>query len=857
MNRDYPILIFPSPTEPVDRSTLGGGNSKLSTPSIKKNAQRITPKLKELVKVIEERQMSIRQGAEGVNPEDVLVLETAGRIDEFYKAIQKIEGFEWLLEEDFDGIADEDFYVSDQEERPTDKALASRLYLVSTNTTSLKKLVTLYNSYVANNDMVFDLGYAGFKNVFKQLRDIRFWDYQDRLDGTNFLEEWLNNNEAFSEVSIKFQIELWYRSDPERRAEAQATVEKLVQTSGGRVISSCTIAEIRYHALLVEVPIGALRLIVNDLEDGSLIKCRDIMYFKPLPQAIRDQVEESDLMTVEEDGEQSLPNGDPVVALFDGYPLVHHRLLNGRLRIDDPDDVDGKYQANQRKHGTEMASLIIHGDLSRHEEPIDSPLYVRPIMAPDENGGELVPEDRLAVDLIHSAVKRMFEGEDGSTPTAPSVKIINFSIGDPVRVFHHLMSPMARLLDWLSYKYNVLFIISAGNGSQRFPIGCSLTEFKAKGQEAISRFVTRELLSRRIENRILSPAESINNLTVGSIHRDATGLQTLDSRVNPYDCLHPAIYSPFGGGMKNAVKPDLVYDGGRQLLEEILTDRSSLTPSCYKIKPGIQAAFPDSTLDKKVFERGTSCSTALISRHAYHCFKTMHELLESYNLPETHIHLLVKALTVHGCSWTQVGDNIKRFLSGTSDKKEVNAVIRQWIGYGYPEFEKSLFCNKQRVTVVGFSELKCGKAHVYNLPLPTSLQGRKIRRRLTVTLAWMSPIVPQNQKYRKARLWFETTDNSEIADNRMDITQYQAVRRGTLQHEVFEEERRYPYGEDDTLGIKINCAEDACSFEEPIKYAIAVSLEFGEGVQLELFDNIYEDIREKLRPRIPIITEIL
>lgn len=452
MNRDYPILIFPSPTEPVDRSTLGGGGDKLRTPSIKKNAQRLTPKLNELVKAIEERQLSIRRGADGVNPEDVLVLETAGRIDDFYKAIQKVEGFEWLLEEDFDGIADEDFYVPDKEEKPTNKALASRLYLVSTNTTSLKKLVTLYNSYAANNDMAFDPGYAGFKNVFKQLRDIRFWDYQDRLDGTNFLEEWLKDNEAFPEVNIKFQIELWYRGDPKRRAEAQATVEKLVQTSGGRVVSSCSIAEIRYHALLVEVPRGALRLIVNDLEDGSLIKCRDIMYFKPLPQAIRDQVDVSDLMTIEENSETPLPNGDPVVALFDGYPLAHHRLLNGRLRIDDPDNVDGKYLVAQRKHGTEMASLIIHGDLSRHEEPIDSPLYVRPIMSPDENDGELVSEDRLAVDLIHSAVKRMFEGEDGSTPTAPSVKIINLSIGDPVRVFHHMMSPMARLLDWLSYK---------------------------------------------------------------------------------------------------------------------------------------------------------------------------------------------------------------------------------------------------------------------------------------------------------------------------------------------------------------------------------------------------------------------
>lgn len=856
MNRDYPILIFPSPTEPVDRSSMGGGNSKLCTPPIIKTAQRLAPKLNELVKAMEDRRMSIRQGAEGVNPEDVLVLETAGRIDDFYKAVQKVEGFEWLIEEDFDGKADEDFYIPDKEENPTNKALASRLYLVSTNTASLKTLLTLYNNYVDNTNMAFESGYAGFKYVFNQLRDIRFWDYRDRLDGTNFLEEWLKDNEAFPDISIKFQIELWYRSDATRRAEAQSSVENLVQTSGGHVLSSCTIAEIRYHALLVEVPRGALRSIINNLEDGSLIKCRDIMYFKPQPQAIPSQFEVSELMTVEEDGEIPLPNGNPVIALFDGYPLAHHKLLEGRLTIDDPDGVDEKYMVEQRKHGTEMASLIIHGDLSRREDPIDSPLYVRPIMTPDSRGEETVSEERLAVDLIHCAVKRMFEGEGGGAPTAPSVKIINFSIGDPVRMFHHVMSPMARLLDWLSYKYNVLFIISAGNGSQQFSPGCSLPEFKNKGQNAISEFVTKELLKKRLENRLLSPAESINNLTVGSIHNDATGLQGLDNRANPYDCLHPAIYSPFGGGMRNAVKPDLVFDGGRQLLEENLIDIGRLSPSQYKRRPGIEVAFPDSTLDKKVFERGTSFSTALISRHAYHCFKTLHELLGIYNLPETHIHLLVKALTVHGCSWGQLGENIKRFLPNTSDKKEANTVIRQWIGYGYPEFEKSLLCNKQRVTVVGFSELMCGKAHVYKLPLPASLQGRKVKRRLTVTLAWMSPIAPQNQKYRKARMWFETTDHSEIANSRTDITQYQAVRRGTLQHEVFEDEKRYPYGEDDSLGIKVNCADDAGNVEVPIKYAIAVTLEYGEGEQIGLFDDIYEEIREKLRPRIPIITEI-
>ena len=49
----------------------------------------------------------------------------------------------------------------------------------------------------------------------------------------------------------------------------------------------------------------------------------------------------------------------------------------------------------------------------------------------------------------------------GIPASAPHVKIINFSIGDNIRMFSHSMSPMAKLLDWLSFQYDVLFVISA------------------------------------------------------------------------------------------------------------------------------------------------------------------------------------------------------------------------------------------------------------------------------------------------------------------------------------------------------------------------------------------------------------
>ena len=90
------------------------------------------------------------------------------------------------------------------------------------------------------------------------------------------------------------------------------------------------------------------------------------------------------------------PNGDPIIGLLDGFPLSGHQRLLGRLIVDDPDGFESAYQAQERVHGTTMASLICHGDLNENNESIGKPIYVRPIMQPyDLDGrfvGEAIPE---------------------------------------------------------------------------------------------------------------------------------------------------------------------------------------------------------------------------------------------------------------------------------------------------------------------------------------------------------------------------------------------------------------------------------------------------------------------------------
>lgn len=853
-NKDYPILVFPN-REQVVRTKRKMMVQKPQYPSFGKIAQRIEPKLTELQKALDSR-MHLQQDAAGVSPEDVLVLETAGRVEDFYKAVQKVEGLEWLSEEDFDGEPDDDFYYVDDEGKPTEKELPSRLYLVSTNAKALNWLVTHFKEFKENPDAKSKRGYGKFKEVFKQLRDVRFWDYQDRLDGSDFINVWLENN---TDGNIKFQIELWFRNSEKRRTEAQRKVTDLVEQSGGRVLNFCVIPEIKYHVMLVEVPGAEMLRIVEDSEVKNLTKSSDVMYFKQLAQTMTLPMEEDEEeieIPEPEPFDEPLPSGEPVIAIFDGYPMVRHRCLEDRIVVDDPDGFGAQYEVSRRKHGTAMSSLIIHGDLSNRGAAIDTPLYLRPVMVPFGRDQECMPEDILGVNLIHRAVKRLFEGENGQPPAAPKVKIINFSIGDAARVFYRSMSPMAKLLDWLSYKYNVLFVISAGNiVDQLFPMDFRYEELRTMSQDEISRKVTFELLKYGAEHRILAPAESINNLTVGAVHNDHSEILDYGDKINPYDCLHPSTYTRFGGGFKNSVKPDLVYDGGRQLLLPYRqTDQTVYTPSLQVGTPGVEAPRPTTTRSDTAFTKGTSGATALISRHAYHCYQELEEILDAYGLPDSHVHLMIKAMVVHGCSWDGIEDNIEKYLSVGLSGRKVKRIKHQWIGYGYPVFEKSLTCNPHRVTVLGFGDLKNEEAHVYKMPLPPSLASKNVKRRLTVTLAWMSGISPQTQRYRTTKLWVEMSENSRIADERTDLADNWASRRGTLQHEVFESEAPFPFEDGANLSIKVNCADDAGPTNLPTKYAIAVTLELGEGIEVDLQNEIhvYQEVRDRLRVPISV-----
>jgi hypothetical protein len=390
----------------------------------------------------------------------------------------------------------------------------------------------LWDQWVQHPEQRATRCFGPFKDVFKHLRDVRLWGPQDRLLDTGVLAYWRENLKLQVDP-VRFQAELWCRRSDGARAEAFRRFDALVRELGGQCVRERAIPEIMYHGVLVDIPRTRAEEAVTHITDGTyteLLRCGEVMLFRPSAQMASPILDTPGVpLDIAGLRGRPVPAGPPVVALFDGCPLENHAILANRLAVEDPDGLAAQYSPGQQQHGTAMASLIVHGDLSAPGDPLPKPVYVRPIFVPDTDFrghvNEAMPADQLPVDAIERAVRRLFEPDGNEPAAASSVRVINLSIGDASLPFHREISPLARLLDWLAWKYNVLFLVSAGNQVQDLVLGCTRAELGTKPEDEIFRLTVRAILNDQSLRRPFSPAEAVNVVTVGSVHADDSSRQ--------------------------------------------------------------------------------------------------------------------------------------------------------------------------------------------------------------------------------------------------------------------------------------------------------------------------------------------
>jgi hypothetical protein len=868
MATQLPLMVFPRKRDVTPEEGRPAFGKPPHVPGRSRQTERINDQLTQLQNSFEQYKASLSDTFAGTEPETVLVIEIIGTVDDFKQAIEGI-GLEWLGEWDLKDIEpDDDFYEVDANGQRTGKSVSGRLFLSMGNEAALREILSLWSIWVERRQ--FPRGKSKWRDVFAQLRVIRRWGVEESLQETGMLERWSDLvAHAQAGQRERFQVEFFYHQNKDKRRQNEALIQRLLQSLDGQSIGNAIdLQPIGFHAIKAELPTTSIEQLLAQVQRPDsditidLLKFSGIMYFRPTGQSLSSLTDDEGEPSAFEAGIPELP---AVAALLDGAPLQQHDHLKDRLLIDDPFDLERHYQPGERKHGTSMASLIVHGDQSGgNAEPLNRLLYCIPVMQPDPNSrnrNEHMPDDVFFEDRIHIAVRRMLAGVgENVPPQAPFIKVINLSIGDPDRPFIHTPSPWARLLDWLSYEYRVLFCVSAGNCGDDIDMGMPYSEFAALTDEqkaqATLKTISRTLPSRRL----LSPAESMNALTIGSVHTDESGIAHYMARrmdIMPLqDQISPAMR--VGHGFRRSVKPEILFAGGRQLHQEPL---NSAMPTFRidqsKIGPGQKVAW-DSTLpgstSNMVFTRGTSNATALATRGAVRIHDMLITLREQQReaIPDNLMAVLMKTLLVHGArQGDSAKEQIEAALKTTSNSRTFKTVTARYLGYGAVDIERVLTCTDQRATVLGCGEIRENQIHEYDFPLPPALSAQRLWRRLIVTLAWFTPINPGHRNLREAKLeMLPGTSNWASTALKLDRIDgdHNQVLRGTVQHEVLEGNKVISaYQDGDVIKIRVVCKKDATArLDDVIPYGLAVTLEVKEDIP------IYQEIQARIRPQVSI-----
>jgi len=750
------------------------------------------------------------------------------------------------------------------------KPLQGRLFLSFSNEQGIKELLALWKHWELNKKM--PSGKTKWRDVFNQTLKIRRWGIEETLRETGMIDRWHDLLDPIDPgQEIHCQIELFYRQNPNKREQNEAAVTALLAEIGGRTLGPfIDMKSIAFHAVKAKLPADKVRHLLTLLDspnagiDIQLFKFPGIMYFRPTGQSLAVSANE-----VGEPGEfpEGRPELPPVAAILDGVPNLLHEALKDRLLFDDPENLAENYQPGERRHGTAMASLVVHGELvDGRNNSLPHKVYFIPFMQPNplaRNFGkyeEHIPDDVFFEDRVERAVRRMFEGE-GTTPAqAPDIKIINLSIGDPERPFIHTPSPWARLLDWLSWKYRVLFCVSAGNFRGDIEIGIPHSEFSVLSDEQKVAHVLKCIEQQLSERRLLSPAESLNSLTVGAMHADESGAYTLGQRIDllPIGTLFSPI-SRFGHGFRRSVKPEILFPGGRQLYQTPILDSKQSYPIETGLSlPGQQVAWDSAQegyLSQKVYTRGTSNATALATRSGARIYEVLAQLQAEHGaqIPDNLIAVLIKALLVHGAQRdNQTGNALTESLKTSKNSHRFKEVLARYMGYGTANIERVLACTEQRGTVIGCGEIGENQVQEYRFPLPLSLSGSQVWRRIVVTLAWFSPINSVHRNLREAKLELQpggSWDKLPLKLKRME-SDHNQVMRGTVQHEILEGKNQISaYEEDGHILLHVTCKADATErLDDAIPYGLAVTLEVAEGVDIP----IYQQIRAKIKTQVAV-----
>ncbi|MGX9981552.1 S8 family peptidase [Methylobacterium fujisawaense] len=783
------------------------------------------------------------------SPDRALVFEVIGRVEGFARAAREA-GFEWLAE-DFAGLGDAGEDALDGDDRDEDAVQSALLYLTLPSIAGMKRLLGWWTAYAAGRDPPDDLAKEWWK-LFGYLADVRVWSAKDRVDPS--LAAYVARSlEKDPRALVPVEFDLWYLGTEDRRRRAIDELRALLDASGAAVLDEASIPAIQYHGVLASIPAGIA--LEAAAKTGPLAAASMVMTVRPqslysveLPAPIPPERERRSA--------PSAPDARPAIAvLLDGYPVQSHDLLRNRLDIEEVDIAGAEAPLETRFHGTAMASLILHGDLAAAEAPLERVLKVVPILAGAQDAHvESTPVDKLPLAMIHRAVEALAARNGGVMEAV----LFNHSVCDVSAPFVRRPTPWAKLLDELSHRHRILFVVSAGNVHAPIPLPAygNHAEFLAANPDERGIAILRGVEAAKGRRGILSPAEAVNVLTVGALHADGAAAAPAN-QVDPYGFAVNNICSAIGLGFNRSIKPDLVLEGGRQIAAAVPHAAGFAIEGRQIAQLGQRTAAPDVAGGTSDFVRrstGTSNAAALATRHGIRIAEALEAVFASsgerwQDQPTRAV--MLKALLTHGCRWGEIGGVLDRaYPPADPNWQRRRETISRFLGFGRPDVDGVVEGDTNRITLLADDLIVGEELHEYRIPIPNALLNSREIRRISLTLSWCTPIHPANTAYRGVRL--------QLVDREGKGQYWGAVDpflqphpnfgvKGTTIHRVFEGARRIGRLPEGGLFVGVQALSLNEAFKDQrVPYALATTIEVAQTLRAD----IYADVRSRVRPRV-------
>lgn len=357
-------------------------------------------------------------------------------------------------------------------------------------------------------------------------------------------------------------------------------------------------------------------------------------------------------------------------------------------------------------HGTFVASRCLFGDnidycLGSHQlQPYCKVIDV-PVFGIDARGQKTFPNEFGLRKTVESVVAQFFE----------TTKVYNLSLGAPLPILDNQFTELAKLLDYLSKRYKVLFVVAAGN------INSLLGNFP------------REHYSSPM-SRIGCPAESLLSLTVGAIAK-----YTNDQALSDANIISP--FSRIGPGADLGIKPEVVAHGGNLISPYTKTTRVATYGISYN---GTSLAV----------DNGTSFSAPIISQYAQ-------QLFDCY--PESDPNL-VKGLLCH-------------FSESRSTHEGLTDSERNYVGFGEPNLLNAIKANTNNAAYIFEGQLDQENYQFIPFHVPNTLAASEPDTKLSIkiTVTYDPPVNPDNEtEYSNARISAKLIKPTERGNREINIT---------------------------------------------------------------------------------------